>query len=285
MGSAARIRIGNQTAASASYPAEPFEYAVAHGFDAFEWFPDKKADGSGWDESEITPAMRASVRRVAREHDISLSVHGSWHATPLTAAGRRQLTLQAEFAAEIGAAMFVLHPFREEGFDRYVDQIAPLVALLAGHAIRVAIENTPDMSPRDMNALLRGARSGPLRAQGVGMCLDLGHANLCGETRNDYLGYLDSLAPATPLSHLHLHENWGDEDAHLTIFTGPAGRDGAAGVKGLASRLAGRNFSGCIILEQWPRPPQLLDAARDRLIEILAVKRTTGATSASLPHS
>jgi len=27
----------------------PFEYAVESGFNAFEWFPDKKESGEGWD--------------------------------------------------------------------------------------------------------------------------------------------------------------------------------------------------------------------------------------------
>ena len=46
------IYIGNQTACWAATPREPFDYAVASGFDAFEWFPDKKPNG-GWDENNL----------------------------------------------------------------------------------------------------------------------------------------------------------------------------------------------------------------------------------------
>ena len=100
------------------------------------------------------------------------------------------------------------------------------------------------------------------------MCLDLGHANLCAATRNDYLQFVDRLASHVPIIHLHLHENYGDADTHLPLFTGPAGRDDA-GIRGLLERLRRRRFSGSIILEQWPQPPSLLNQARDRLIRLL----------------
>src|ERR1035438_3791450 len=101
------------------------------------------------------------------------------------------------------------------------------------------------------------------------MCLDVGHANLCGVTRNDYLRYLDELREQVPIIHVHLHENWGDRDSHLTLFTGPA-RGDSRGVEGLLSRLEKRHFSGSMILEQWPAPPSLLNMARDRLNPLLA---------------
>ncbi len=41
------LLIGNQTAFSAARFMEPFQYALANGFAAFEWFPDKKPDGAG----------------------------------------------------------------------------------------------------------------------------------------------------------------------------------------------------------------------------------------------
>jgi hypothetical protein len=74
-----------------------------------------------------------------------------------------------------------------------------------------------------------------------------------------------------PIIHLHLHENHGDRDSHLTLFTGPAGRD-PAGLSALLERLARRGFSGSGILEQWPQPPELLVQARDRLLELVRLR-------------
>ena len=71
------IRIGNQTAFYAATPTEPFEYALANGFDAFEWFPDKKTD-AGWDERDLDASQRKVIRKAANEGRTRLSVHAPW---------------------------------------------------------------------------------------------------------------------------------------------------------------------------------------------------------------
>jgi hypothetical protein len=75
-----KIRIGNQTAYSALTPMMPFEYAAANGFDAFEWFPDKKESGAGWDEKDIDAETRSYIKDKSQKHDIALSVHSSLRA-------------------------------------------------------------------------------------------------------------------------------------------------------------------------------------------------------------
>ena len=50
----------------------------------------------------------------------------------------------------------------------------------------------------------------------------------------------------------------------LPVFTGPSGKDDA-GLRNFIKRLKERDFSGAIILEQWPDPPSLLNQARDKL--------------------
>ncbi len=207
------------------------------------------------------------MRRLGRERDIALSVHGSWQASPVEPGGFARLEADARFAIEIGASVFVVHLYSNGGIERYATALAPLVNRLAGARIRVAIENTPDTPPSHFNELFAAGRRQQWKGRVV-MCLDVGHANLCADTRNDYLAYLDRLEPAVPIAHVHLHENWGDGDSHLMVFTGPAARD-SSGVEALIGRLARRGFGGRIILEQWPDPPALLDAARDRLLAIL----------------
>lgn len=265
-----RVRIGNQTASSASSPLEPFEYALSRGFDAFEWFPDRGPDGRGWSETDLPPSTRASIRREAETHDVTLSVHGSWHANPLTSEGCERLASQAEFAADIGASVLVAHVFPADTARQFVDAVAPLATSLASRDIRLAVENTPDASPSQINDLFRCLQAGQ-RQSVIGLCLDVGHANLCAVTRNDYLAYVDQLATDTPIVHVHLHENWGDRDSHLTLFTGPAASDATA-VEALLDRLVRRRFAGSMILEQWPQPPTLLDAARDRLGRMIATR-------------
>jgi hypothetical protein len=59
-----RIRIGNQTSCGVAARL-PYEFAVRHGFDAFEWFSDKGR--CGWCEDDTSPAERAELLRVAQE--------------------------------------------------------------------------------------------------------------------------------------------------------------------------------------------------------------------------
>jgi len=263
----ARVRIGNQTALSSYSVMQPFEYAVANGFDAFEWFPDKNESGAGWDESDISKETRLLIRNTAAAHDIRLSVHAPWQLNPLRSETLEHLSKTIGFAQDTGASLLNIHLYADEGVAAFVDAIVPLMKRLAHDGIKLAIENTPNTGPEDFNklfSLLRLTDNPSL----VGMCLDIGHANLCQATRNDYLKFIDMLDPQVPVIHIHMHENYGDNDSHLPLFTGPAGKD-PTGIRGLISRMKNRNFSGCIILEQWPHPESLLVEIRTRLLEII----------------
>lgn len=264
-----RIRIGNQTAYSASSPSEPFGYAVSNGFDAFEWFPDKKDTGAGWTVDDITAAQRDEFRRTAEAHDITFTFHLSFAADP--SAGRHDLLLrEIAFARQIGAALINLHLHAPRGIPAFADELLPVWKEISAAGMSLSIENTVETGPEQFNELFRLLRRRLPGSSGVGLCLDIGHANLCSATRNDYLGFVDRLDPAIPILHVHLHENYGDGDTHLTLFTGPSGAD-PSGIMGLAGRLRQRSFAGCMILEQWPHSPRLLNNARARLLDIMGM--------------
>ncbi|MGO9951238.1 MAG: TIM barrel protein [Dissulfurispiraceae bacterium] len=274
------IRIGNQTSSSALPVISPFEYAIAHGFDAFEWFPDKKESGEGWSVEDLPKDVREVVRKTADAKDISLSVHSSLKSNPLNTAACELCVKEIEFAMDIGAKLFNIHYYPDRGVDYYVECIIPIIKSLSETGIRLSIENTLDTTPEEINALFKLLRSvESIHIPQVGMCLDIGHANLCWETRNDYLRYIDLISPEVPIIHMHMHENYGDRDSHLTLFTGPAGEN-ASGIEGVIKRLKEKGFSGSIILEQWPYPAELLDNARVRLSDMIA----KGIGSAGLPE-
>ena len=78
--------------------------------------------------------------------------------------------------------------------------------------VRVALENMPNMgmvmmgrSPAELLPLLEGLD--------LGICLDIGHANTAG-TIDDFLRIKDRYI------NVHIHDNLGDRDAHLTIGEG-----------------------------------------------------------------
>ena len=149
--------------------------------------------------------------------------------------------------------------------------LAPVLQHAAAANLRLSIENTPLTTPDDFNRTFDCLREMGLAQPGaIGMCLDIGHANLCRTTHNDFLRYLDQLAPSVPLIHMHVHENYGDADSHLTLFTGPSRADDA-GIRALVERLRQRNYRGALILEQWPDPPELLVEAESRLRALLSL--------------
>jgi sugar phosphate isomerase/epimerase len=254
-----RIRIGDQT--SSDVPARlPFEFALRHGFDAFEWFRDRGR--AGWCEAEIDVAMRRDLRAAATEHSMRFSVHAPWAADPTRGRhrGPPQPRHRRRRRRQGGRRPPVLRPGREG--VRTCSGTTAGSARDAGAVL--ALENTPLTAPGDVNAVFGLLAPMPGAEGRVGMCLDTGHANLHSGTRNDYLGFVDRLGAQVPIVHWHAHENWGDHDAHLPLFTGPLARD-EKGLRGLIERLRRRGFSGSAGLEQWPWPPELLVEARDRL--------------------
>lgn len=263
-----RIRIGNQSAPSATRPAEPFEYAVENGFDAFEWFLDSQGMGHGWEEAELDAEARREFGRTAAENDIRLSVHAPWWLDPFEPEDQEQLIKSLEFAMDIGAANLNIHPSFEHGIDAFVKTLSPFLRRLIDLPVQLSIENIPFAGPEDFNDLFSRLGDSALEIEGrVGMCLDLGHANLFPPTCNDYLGFIDRLGPHVPIVHLHVHENYGDDDSHLPLFSGPSERD-PSGIEGFVERMKRRGFSGSVIFEVWPDPPSLLNRARDRLIRM-----------------
>lgn len=266
------IRIGNQTAFSARSVMEPFEFALLKGFTAFEFFPDRGYLGvGGWDENDMDASARSTIRHLAHDHDIEITVHAPLVFNPVNNPEDDRLYSTIEFAHDIGATLVNLHLDIGHGAARFVEALGPMLLATAGANLKLAIENTVWTGPEDFNALFAALRErNDLPTAHAGMCFDLGHANLYGATQNNYWRYLDALTPEVCVNHLHLHENSGDRDSHLPLFTGPA-RNNATGIAGMLSRVRQRGFDGCIILEQWPSPPSLLTNARDGLLNLLHV--------------
>ena len=263
------IRIGNQTAISCADPLEPFHFAVENGFDAFEWFADKKEheDGTiaGWDESDMDADTRRGIRDAGAAHNVLFTVHAPWQANPLHADGIPLLIRSIDFARDIGANLVNLHLYMDDGPDSYARALEPVLQYAIAAKLRISIENTPHTTPDDFNQTFACLAKLPAIPTGTaGMCLDIGHANLCAPTHNNFIRYLDLLADDVPIIHLHAHENHGDRDSHLTLFTGPS-REDDSGIRAFVERMRRRDYRGAVILEQWPNPPQLLVEAATRL--------------------
>lgn len=261
------IRIGNQTSKIASPLTLPFEYAMEKRFDAFEWFPDKDASGTGWEEKDLDVEAREWIRVCGTDRDIRFSVHGPLWADYFHWDAVRAFQAGLKLLEDIGASLFNIHFPLEQDLSDYLEAIKPLILYIQARKGRLSIENVPSTSPEDVNTFFTSLKKAKIPVRHVGLCLDLGHANLHSATRNDYLRYLRGIHRSVPVIHVHVHENHGDSDSHLPIFSGPAGHD-ERGIRAFAEWLKRRNFGGSVILEQWPDPPDLLDRGRRRLREM-----------------
>ena len=127
-----------------------------------------------------------------------------------------------EAAAEVGAALYVLHPDycltpieRSAAVrDALQRSIVELEALQAEYGVEVAVENLAGADHTHF------ARPGDLDLGDLGLALDTGHAAACGALE-DFLR-----APQGRLRHVHLHDNPGPldgatgPDPHLALGLG-----------------------------------------------------------------
>src|SRR5262249_4029336 len=150
----------------------------------------------------LSAAQRQAFRSRARDAGISLSVHAPVHADPLRPNGNKDLDESLRLAVDLGAGLLNIHFGAPRQVEEFAAALGPLVQRCSISGVKLAVENPPGTSPEDFNRLfaLLG-RSAPRGDSAVGMCLDVGHANLHAETRNDYIGYLDRLRPEVPLIH------------------------------------------------------------------------------------
>ncbi len=131
---------------------------------------------------------------------------------------RYQQTLDA--AATLGATVVVFHP----GYDRWryggqsrlwIDQSLkfwpPLLRRAEQQQIRMALENIFEEEPTSLTDLVT-----EIDSDWLGHCFDTGHWNLFGQS--SLPEWLSALGAR--LFHLHLHDNFGDRDAHLPVGAG-----------------------------------------------------------------
>ncbi len=262
------LRIGNQTAFSAAYPTAPFDYAQEHNFDAFEWFNDKR-HGWGWAQEDSDAHDRTRILEIGQSRKIAYSVHARCQADINLPADREEVFRSIDFARDIGATLVNIYYADSQGVEGFAASLLAVREKANAAGVRLSVENTVFVGPDVFNRLfaLLQQRFGSVPPD-LGMCFDMGHANLCAASRNNYVGFLEKLEPFVPLIHLHVHENWGDGDSHLPLFTGPAGQNDT-GVRTMFRLLKDRGFEGMIIMEQWPTPPDQLLGTRNRLKQII----------------
>ena len=173
--------------------------------------------------------IRAANRRAVVQSGLRLTVHGPWENAdvghPSEAARKAAVAVHRrhlEAAADVGAAVYVLHPDYDltpivrSGAVRDALQrsIVELAALQDEYGVEVALENLMGADHSHF------ARPGDLDLGALGLALDTGHAAACGALAE----FLRD--PQAQLRHVHLHDNAGPVDgatgvdSHLALGCG-----------------------------------------------------------------
>lgn len=260
------IKIGNQTACNASRLFDPFEYAVRSEFKAFEWFPDKKRV-QGWDEKDVSGESLENIRKTGLKYGIDYSLHLNNAATIFRDDFDYFASSGTEFARNIGASKIICHFEHMKGIEFFIHGISKLIELTHENNLRLFIENVPSTGPDDFNMLFEYLYqvSNKIPVNHIGMCFDVGHANIHSNTQNDYIRYLDILDPDIHIGHFHLHKNSGQEDSHQILYKDPDGFETGIGI--LLFRIIKRGFTGNIIMEHWS------EDTNDLFLEYSAVRK------------
>lgn len=155
----------------------------------------------------------------------------------------KQIKSSIGLANKIDAEAVVIHPgvtsfLPNKFFKKEVNEFAKESMIELGKygedlGVLTTFENMPafgTMLFQDMNEL-----NEHLTNNGLYMTLDIGHANHAGYSADEMI--FDSI------KHIHIHDNFGDDDAHL-----PLG-EGSIDLKRIVNTLESKNYDGIYIME------------------------------------
>ncbi len=181
--------------------------------------------------NEKAPPDVAEARRLAEDAGLPIdSVHGVFGPTydpsspdeSVRSASVAVYQHEAELALQLGGPRVVVHPAphatpeqpltpaihqpRRDAMARSLDELAVIGQSLG---VTFLIENLPTeylfgSNPLDVAELVRDRQTPSLR-----MCFDTGHAHMTSDILASFTACRDVI------SYLHVHDNRGDQDAHL----------------------------------------------------------------------
>ncbi len=154
-----------------------------------------------------------------------------------------QIKSSIDLANEINAEAVVVHPglipflankyFKDKVYETTNNSIKQLGDYGEDLGILTTIENMPTFEGmiyqnlKDLDEILT--------SYDMAMTLDIGHAN--------HVGYAPSEMIFDSIKHIHVHDNFGDDDAHLALG------EGSIDLKHIINTLEEKNYDGIYIIE------------------------------------
>ena len=155
----------------------------------------------------------------------------------------KQIKDSINLANKINAEAVVIHPglapflankyFLDKVYERANNSIKELGEYGRDLGVLATIENMPTFDGMLYNNM--GDLHNLLTSLDMSMTLDIGHANHSGYSPDQMI--FDSI------KHIHIHDNFGDEDAHLALG------EGSIELKYIVNNLEEKNYDGIYIIE------------------------------------
>ena len=200
--------------------------------------------------------LYAAARR-ARDKNIKLPLcHLSFympdpHDATLMAKYSRELRMNIDSAALMGIPVAVIHPIAWYSSEvKYGDWVranmaflSPIVEYAKQKGIKLCVENMPSPNETPDDHLYGSCAlniSSLAEKLGIGICFDVGHANVSGFKISEQMEILKG-----KIDVLHIHDNpgKGQKDAHMLPF------DGSVDWEDVALGMAKSEFSGLLDVE------------------------------------
>lgn len=217
-------------------------------------------------------------RRMAEDAGISIyQTHGPWRWPPkdTESADRKErfekMCMALTATKLLGAQYMVIHPIMPFGdhanpdpkrfHEMNVEFFAALTKVARQEGVGISFENMPMpvltlARPSEMLAFAR-----EIDSEYFTVCLDTGHAAICGESPAQGVRLLGKM-----LTVLHVHDNDGHRDQHLMPY------EGSIDWEDFRKALKETDFSGVLSLETkvapLSRPDWLLDRQQKTLADI-----------------
>ena len=173
----------------------------------------------------------ATLNNIAKSNGIQYTVHAPFAdiniaspTKPILTVSLRRLKESMAYANTLNAKLWVLHPGNKTGISMFypredwkqnIKSLIQLHKTAEEYGLNIALENLPERygflmkQPQDFQRFYKETA-----LSDIGIALDVGHANLEGQTEQFLKKMPDKIV------HIHISDNTGEHDQHLGIGYG-----------------------------------------------------------------
>jgi len=172
----------------------------------------------------------STLKNIGESHGLKYSVHAPFAdiniaspSKPILKAMLKRLEKSITHASALDAYLWVFHPGLKTGVSMFypgmdwlqnLKTTRLLFKFARDRGVEAAIENVPEPFPFVMKSVEDFKRFYSEVGEGIGLVLDIGHANINGQIGTFLTTFADKIV------HMHAHDNYGKSDQHLGIGYG-----------------------------------------------------------------